>query len=94
MTVSPMNEHHDKAFFFYLTHRIVSALEVATGLQIKEMIKAVVPDFDLQHTLVLEGRGREEDRVIGDQQDVSLRVDREEPPKHFYSKPPTNFGVS
>lgn len=88
------HEHHHETFFFYLTHRIVSTRDVATGLQIKEMIKAVVPDFDLQHTLVLEGRGNEQDRVIGDQQEVSLQIGREESPKHFYSKPPTNFGTT
>jgi hypothetical protein len=80
------------AFFFYVAQKIVSNLDVATGAEIKAMIKASVPSFDPTHTLVLEGHGREQDRIINDNDKVSLVVGHGEKPKDFYSKPPTNFG--
>ena len=88
------HRHHEesKTFFFYVGQRIVSKLDVATGAEIKAMIKAVVSAFDPTHILVLEGHGREEDRVIGDNDTVSLVVGHGHEPKHFFSKPPTNFG--
>ena len=89
--------HHEgheelEAFFFYIGQRIVSKLDVATGAEIKAMIKSAVPSFDPTHALVLEGHGQEEDRVISDGDKVSLVVGHGHEPKHFYSKPPTNFG--
>lgn len=88
------NAHHEEpnAFFFYIAQKIVSNLEVATGAEIKAMIKAAVPSFDPTHTLVLEGHGGEQDRIINDNEKVSLVVGHGEKPKDFYSKPPTNFG--
>ncbi|UZW57650.1 multiubiquitin domain-containing protein [Sphingobium sp. JS3065] len=57
-----------------------------TGAQIKEM----VPDWDPQHDLSLEGEGDEPDRTIADDEAVSLD------PKHgvrrFSSVPKANFG--
>jgi hypothetical protein len=79
--------------FFYTGHRILSELEVATGAQIKVMIKAVVPAFDPQHELILEGHGHHPDKVIGDAESVSLEVGEGHPVKHFFSKPPTSFGA-
>jgi hypothetical protein len=84
---------HDQDFFFFVAERINSSKDIATGIEIKEMIKVAVPAFDLTHTLVLEGHGHEQDRVINDGEKVSLEVGRENPPKHFFSKPPTNFGT-
>ena|SRR5882724_2471037 len=81
-----------KAFFFYVAQKIVSALDVATGAEIKTIIKAAVPSFDPTHILVLEGHRGEEDRVIQDNEKVSLVVGHGHEPKHFFSKPPTNFG--
>jgi len=86
------HREESKAFFFYVGQKIVSKLDVATGAEIKAMIKAAVPAFDPTHILVLEGHGREEDRVIGDNDKVSLVVGHGHEPKHFFSKPPTNFG--
>ncbi len=83
-----------KAYFFYVGQKIVSNREVATGAEIKAMIKAAVPTFDPTHTLILEGKGREEDRVINDHDRVSLVVGYGHEPKHFFSKPPTNFGAA
>lgn len=57
-----------------------------TGAQ----IKAMVPDWDPQHDLALEGEGDEPDRMIADDEIVSLD------PKHgvrrFSSVPKANFG--
>jgi hypothetical protein len=86
------DKQREQAFFFYLARRINSAHENATGLQIKQMIQAVVPEFDLSHTLVLEGHGHEQDRVINDGDHLSLKVGHGTAAKHFFSKPPTNFG--
>lgn len=83
----------ERHFFFYLKHKILSPSASATGLEIKQMIKAVDPSFDLTHTLILEGHGGHEDQMIGDGQTVSLEVDAKHPPKHFFSKPPTQFGA-
>ncbi|WP_316200598.1 MULTISPECIES: hypothetical protein [unclassified Bradyrhizobium] len=80
-------------YFFYKKHEIRSATATATGAQIKAMIKAVDPEFDLSHTLIEEGHGDWEDKVIEDGQTVSLKVDSAHPVKHFFSKPPTNFGA-
>ncbi|UGA42173.1 hypothetical protein HU230_0028220 [Bradyrhizobium quebecense] len=80
-------------YFFYKKHEIRSATPTATGARIKAMIKAVDPDFDLSHTLIEEGHGHGEDKVIEDGQIVSLKVDSAHPVKHFFSKPPTNFGA-
>lgn len=80
-------------YFFYKKHEIRSATKTATGAQIKAKIKAVDPDFDLNHTLIEEGHGHEEDKVIEDGQTVLLTVDSAHPVKHFFSKPPTNFGA-
>jgi hypothetical protein len=57
-----------------------------TGAQ----IKAIVPDWDQTHDLSLEGAGDDPDRIIGDDETVSLN------PKHgvrrFSSVPKANFG--
>lgn len=57
-----------------------------TGAQ----IKAMVPDWDQTHDLSLEGAGDDPDRIIGDDEAVSLD------PKHgvrrFSSVPKANFG--
>jgi hypothetical protein len=57
-----------------------------TGAQ----IKAMVPDWDAQHDLSLEGEGDDPDRIIADDEVVSLV------PKHgvrrFSSVPKANFG--
>jgi hypothetical protein len=79
--------------FFYGDHKILSELKVATGAQIKVMIKAVVPAFDPQHELIQEGHGHHPDKVIADTDSVSLEVGEGYPVKHFFSKPPTSFGA-
>lgn len=80
-------------FFFFMGQKIISPKEAETGAGIKALIKAAIPTFDPTHTLVLEGQGHHPDRVIQDGERVSLEVRHDEPAKHFFSKPPTNFGV-
>jgi hypothetical protein len=60
---------------------------VLTGLQ----IKAKVPDWDPSHDLVLEGHGDEPDRVIRDDESVSL--EKAHGPLRFSSVPKANFGA-
>jgi hypothetical protein len=57
-----------------------------TGLQ----IKARVTDWDPAHDLVLEGHGNDPDRIIADDELVSLEKD--EGPLRFSSAPKANFG--
>lgn len=52
------------------------------------LIKSRLPDFDPNYQLVLEGRGQDPDRVIGDGDSVELAP----PPPRFYTVPPANFG--
>jgi hypothetical protein len=84
----------ERHYFFYGKLKIVSALDKATGLQIKEMIKAADPSFPTNHVLIEEGHGGHEDKIIGDGDIVSFEVDAAHPAKHFFSKPPTNFGTA
>lgn len=89
-THSVSEKERPQAFFFFVAQRIELSKEVATGLEIKAMIKAEVPSFDPSHILVLEGHGPHGDEVVKDDQRISLEVGPHEAPKHFYSKPPTN----
>ncbi len=84
----------ERHYFFYRKDKILSPTPSATGAQIKTMIKAVDPSFDLTHDLIEEGHGHHEDKMITDGQTVSLEVDAAHPAKHFFSKPPTQFGGS
>ncbi len=79
-------------FFFYVERKILSPVENASGADIKAMIKAVEPAFDLSQSLILEGQGHQADKVVADGDVELLEVDKHHPAKHFYSKPPTNFG--
>ena len=79
----------ERYYFIYGEKKIFSTLEVATGAQ----IKAVEPTFDPNHELILEGHGHHQDRVIPDGESVTLEVGEGHPEKHFFSKPPTNFGA-
>lgn len=82
----------EKFFFHYKGNKIDVDKETLTGAEIKAAIKATDPSFDLTHELVLEGHGHETDRVIADTDTVSLARGHGEGAKHFFSKPPTNFG--
>jgi hypothetical protein len=57
-----------------------------TGAQ----IKAKVPDWPAGYGLMLEGVGDEENRLIGDDEPVSL--EKEHGPRRFVSVPPATYG--
>ena len=81
-----------KITFFYLENEIEAPEENLRGSQIKSLIKVIVPTFDLAHELVLEGKGQDPDKPIGDDETVSVSHSHGGP-KHFFSRPPTNFGT-
>ena len=82
----------EEFFFFFGSTRILNEKSELTGLEIKHLIKDVVPDFDVSHNLVLEGQKNEEDQVIRDDESVDLEIDEERGPRSFFSQPPANFG--
>jgi hypothetical protein len=88
----PLRLVRERHFFFYVERKIVSPTEQATGAEIKAMIKAVEPKFDTGQALILEGHGHQADKVVADGDVEVLEVDAHHPAKHFFSKPPTNFG--
>src|ERR1700750_3449089 len=72
--------------FFVGREKYETDQPVLTGLQ----IKAKVPDWDPTHALVLEGHGDDPDRVIRDDEPVSL--EKAHGPLRFSSAPKANFG--
>lgn len=75
-----------KFFYFVGTTKYETDQPALTGLQ----IKAKVADWDPTHDLVLEGHGADPDRVIADNELVSLAKDHG--PLRFSSVPKANFG--
>lgn len=81
-------------FFFYNGNKFNAPAPSMTGAAIKDAIRAQGGTFDPADTLVLEGNGaHESDRGIQDGDQVDLTIGHGEGPKHFISKPPTNFGA-
>lgn len=81
-------------FFFYNGKKFDATGPTMTGDAIKEAIRAQGGTFDPADTLVLEGNGtHESDRSIQDGDLVQLAIGHGEGPKHFISKPLTNFGA-
>lgn len=81
-------------FFFYNGKKFDATGPTMTGAAIKEAIRAQGGTFDPADTLVLEGNGaHDSDRGIQDGDPVDLTISHGEGPKHFISKPPTNFGA-
>jgi hypothetical protein len=79
-------EHHKKEYHYFVDGKEYKTEDSAlTGAQ----IKARIPDFNPSYQLVLEGRGGQPDKVIGDNDSVDLNV---HPPCHFYTVPPATFG--
>lgn len=72
--------------FFVGREKFETDQPVLTGLQ----IKAKVPDWDPSHDLVLEGHGDDPDRVIRDDEEVSL--EKVHGPLRFSAVPKANFG--
>jgi len=82
----------EKVFFLYGDLKVEVAEPVLTGAQIKSAIVASGGSFTEGHDLILEGHGNDQDQPIGDTTPVDLRHGHGEGPKHFHSRPPTNFG--
>ena len=72
--------------FFVGKNRFVSKERYLTGEQIKAIAKAPPQD-----ALLLEGEGREPDRLIPNDEKVDLAHEHDEP-KRFRVEPPANFG--
>ncbi|MDY0279056.1 MAG: hypothetical protein RBR35_00675 [Salinivirgaceae bacterium] len=94
MTQKDNHSGNNNYFFFYGETKIEAPDESLSGSQLKALIKSAVAAFDPAHDLVLEGHGNEEDTVITDTLMVSLAYGHGEGgPKHFFSRPPANFGM-
>jgi hypothetical protein len=78
--------HQETYFFFVGGKKYETDQPALTGLQ----IKARVADWDPSHDLVLEGHGNDPDRIIRDDELVSLEKDKG--PLRFSSAPKANFG--
>lgn len=82
------NEHdHEKANFFFVDN---NKYETTKGTLTGAEIKAMIPGFDPNYSLFLEGSGDDPDTLIQDSTSVSL--DKEKGPKRLYTVPPANFG--
>ena len=75
-----------KYFYFVGNDKYESDLPALTGAQ----IKARIPNLDPTLQLSLEGHGNEPDRIIADNETVSLEKDQG--PPRFTLVPPANFG--
>lgn len=75
-----------KFIFFVNGNKYETDQKELTGAQ----IKAKVPDWPAGYGLMLEGHGDEENRLIGDDEPVSL--EKEHGPRRFVSVPPATYG--
>ena len=82
------NDPKPKTFVFFVDKdRYETDQPVLTGAQ----IKAKTPDWPADYGLMLEGPGDEDDRLIGDDEPVSLEKDHG--PLRFTRVPPATFGA-
>jgi hypothetical protein len=79
-------------FFFINGHKVDTSQPRMTGIQIKQAGHVVDPSVDFNQELVLEGTGSGADEKIPDDKEVDLTHDHGQGPKHFFTRPPTNFG--
>lgn len=79
-------EKTKKYFYFVNSEKYESDLPSLTGAQ----LKARIPDLQPNTGLSLEGHGNDPDRLIGDDETVSLEKDHG--PLHFTLVPPATFG--
>jgi hypothetical protein len=84
--MSDPHEPHKKYTYFVNNDKYESDVPELTGAQ----IKARIPNLDPTLQLSLEGHGSHPDRIIGDQETVSLKGDHG--PLRFTLVPPANFG--
>lgn len=84
----PKPKPKPKPYFFFVGHdRYETEQRSLTGAQ----IKAKVPDWQAGYGLMLEGAGDEADRLIADDESVSL--DKDHGPRRFTPVPPATFGA-
>ena len=81
-----MTEHvpQRKYHFFVDGVKYETPLSTITGAE----IKALIPNFNPQYALYLEGHGGEPDKLITDTDSVALETG----PKKFHTVPPASFG--
>lgn len=80
------HDHEKMNFFFVDNKKYETTKETLTGAE----IKAMIPGFDPNYSLFLEGSGDDPDTLIQDSTSVSF--EKEKGPKRFYTVPPANFG--
>lgn len=81
------SDHEPKSYIYFVDgKKYESEHSTLTGLQIKSRL----PDFDTTFALMEESRGDEPDRLIKDEETVSLSFDKG--PRRFYTVPPATFG--
>jgi hypothetical protein len=76
----------EKFSFFVNGDKYDTDREALTGAQ----VKAKVPNWPAGYGLMLEGRGDEENRLIADDELVSL--EKQHGPRRFVSVPPATYG--
>jgi len=82
----------EKVFFFYGESKVEVDQPVISGAALKAAILAANVGYTDGHDLLLEGHGHAEDQVITNDMQVDLSHGHGVGPKHFLSRPPTNFG--
>jgi hypothetical protein len=84
-----MAEHEKEKYFFFVGNdKYDTDMKIVTGAYIKSR----VPNFPLGAGLQLDGEGNNPDRMIRDDEEVSLEIGHGHGPKHFTIVPPANFG--
>lgn len=77
-----------KYFFFVNDDKFETDEEVVTGAYIKSRIVNLPPGSGLE----MEGQGNDPNKVIGDNDSVSLKIGKGQGPRRFTTVPPANFG--
>jgi hypothetical protein len=80
------HDQHEKFIYFVDNVKYESEQSPLTGAQ----IKAAIPNFDRTYSLFLEEPGDEPDKLINDNDSVSL--EKEHGPRRLYTVPPATFG--
>lgn len=78
----------DKFIYFVDQVKFETTHSTLTGAQ----IKAQIPNFNPAYSLFLEEPGDAPDRLINDNDSVSLSTQGPGGHKHFYTVPPASFG--
>lgn len=82
-----------KVFFLCNGKKVEVEAISLTGAEIKAEAKKVDEALNTLHDLILQAEGAGEDRQIGDDERVELTHGHSDGgPKHFFTRPPTNFG--